>query len=875
MGAAGSGGAGLNVEDVFSTYLYTGDYNTGTLNQHIKNNVPLSNFGTGGTSVNFDGGDYLTRADFTSNADGKTLTFSAWILFNDFEDNFVFSSDPSGGGAGVNVGYRTGKLRFEAYNSGGSIVSQWHVDDTNTPFHQWFHLCFSVNTASGTSATKVYINDVAATTESLSNSNQDIDFTRTVQRLAARTTDYKLTGNLAHVFMDYTYRNLDTESNRRLFIDANGGSTDPSTLSALNPIMYCPLTNDYTMGKNLGTGGDFTSSGDPAFSTLGTKATADTSEGGMVWIKNRSSTDSHMLFDTERGAPKSLSSNENTDQVTNNPDTLTQFLADGFFLGDDVAVNTNSEDYASWTWRKTPKFFDVVTYTGNGSAQSISHSLGSVPGMVVVKNTDSPEDWWVYHRGVGNTKYLELNQTSSTQTSTTAWNDTTPTGTHFTVGSGNPVNENNKPYVAYLFAHNDGDGEFGPDGDADIIKCGNYTGNGSTDGPEIDLGFEPQWVMLKRTDSAADWVMQDVMRGMIMDSGGAYIKANDSAAEFSTTGYIQPEPTGFKVRGTGSSQANASGGNYIYIAIRRGTAVPTSATEVFEPIEWSYSSNGEYTLSNLDYMDMFWHKQTSGSQDHMRYDRLRGTTTRFRTDNAQEISDTNSWDTLWDNMNKFKSVSSAGGEWQGDQIGFAWKRAPNYMDVVAYSGDSTSSPNSRNINHNLGVAPEMMWIKCRTANENWAVYHSGTGETKYLNLNNTNAAATSANWWRNTAPTDTVFTIGHQDDVNLNGGTHIAYLFATLAGISKVGSVTHSGTTNVDCGFSSGSRFVLLKRTDATGDWYVWNSTRGIVSGNDPYILLNTTAAEVTNTDYIDPLSSGFTISDDFTDGDYLFYAIA
>ena len=126
MGAAGSGGAGLNVEDVFSTYLYTGDYNTGTLNQHIKNNVPLSNFGTGGTSVNFDGGDYLTRADFTSNADGKTLTFSAWILFNDFEDNFVFSSDPSGGGAGVNVGYRTGKLRFEAYNSGGSIVSQWH-----------------------------------------------------------------------------------------------------------------------------------------------------------------------------------------------------------------------------------------------------------------------------------------------------------------------------------------------------------------------------------------------------------------------------------------------------------------------------------------------------------------------------------------------------------------------------------------------------------------------------------------------------------------------------------------------------------------------------------------------------------------------------
>jgi len=79
----------------------------------------------------------------------------------------------------------------------------------------------------------------------------------------------------------------------------------------------------------------------------------------------------------------------------------------------------------------------------------------------------------------------------------------------------------------------------------------------------------------------------------------------------------------------------------------------------------------------------------------------------------------------------------------------------------------------------------------------------------------------------------------------------------------------------VDCGFSAGSRFVLLKRTDATGDWYIWDSTRGIVSGNDPYLLLNTTAAEVTNTDYIDPLSSGFTITSSFTAGDYIFYAIA
>jgi hypothetical protein len=121
-----------------------------------------------------------------------------------------------------------------------------------------------------------------------------------------------------------------------------------------------------------------------------------------------------------------------------------------------------------------------------------------------------------------------------------------------------------------------------------------------------------------------------------------------------------------------------------------------------------------------------------------------------------------------------------------------------------------------------------------------------------------------------------VFSLGN-GSTNTSSGTFIAYLFASLDGVSKVGLVTHSGSsTDVDCGFASGARFVLLKRTDSTGDWYFWDTTRGIVSGNDPYLTLNgTNQPEVTNTDYIDPLSSGFQISGDFTDGTYIFYAIA
>jgi hypothetical protein len=117
---------------------------------------------------------------------------------------------------------------------------------------------------------------------------------------------------------------------------------------------------------------------------------------------------------------------------------------------------------------------------------------------------------------------------------------------------------------------------------------------------------------------------------------------------------------------------------------------------------------------------------------------------------------------------------------------------------------------------------------------------------------------------------------------NQSDGPFACYLFATLAGVSKVGSYTGTGANlNVDCGFSAGARFVLITRVDATGDWYVYDSVRGIVSGNDPYVLANNSAAEVTNTDYIDPLSSGFTVTSsapaalNASGGSYIFLAIA
>ena len=190
----------------------------------------------------------------------------------------------------------------------------------------------------------------------------------------------------------------------------------------------------------------------------------------------------------------------------------------------------------------------------------------------------------------------------------------------------------------------------------------------------------------------------------------------------------------------------------------------------------------------------------------------------------------------------------------GRPLYYSFRRAPGFFDVVAYTGGGTS------VNHNLGVAPELMFIKVRSVSDrNWIAARPG-GIGGYLN---TNDPVNASNLFINlSSATTATFPINGNPECGQSGQTYIAYLFASLTGISKVGSYTGTGTTlNIDCGFTAGARFVLIKRSDSTGDWYVWDTARGIVSGNDPFLLINSTAAEDTSTDYIDPLSSGFQIS--------------
>ena len=171
----------------------------------------------------------------------------------------------------------------------------------------------------------------------------------------------------------------------------------------------------------------------------------------------------------------------------------------------------------------------MVTYTGDGVAgRDIAHDLGGTVGSIFVKRTDATRNWAVYHRSLGATKYLALNEANAENTATSRWNDTEPTSTVFTVGSAIDTNTSGATYVAYLFAHNDGDGEFGPDGDADIIKCGSFTGGSDV---EVDVGFEPQFVLAKAATTSGDWFIHDTMRKFsVFPSGPATLQPNPLSA---------------------------------------------------------------------------------------------------------------------------------------------------------------------------------------------------------------------------------------------------------------------------------------------------------------------------------------------------------
>lgn len=580
-------------------------------------------------------------------------------------------------------------------------------------------------------------------------------------------------------------------------------------------------------------------------------------KGGMVWIKQRNGTNNHSLWDSARGLTKYLVSSSTNAQATFNINLA--FNGTGFAMNvNDALVNigTGIPPYTSWTFRKAPKFFDVVTYTGNGVAgRTIPHSLGVAPGMVIVKQTNTTGSWMVYHRSLGGTKGMWMELTNAANDNS-AWNNTDPTNTVFTVSSLSAVNANGGTFVAYLFAH-----DTSTDG---IVQCGSFTTDGSGNVPNVNLGWEPQYILYKRSDSTGNWAVLDASRGFLASDYSPGLFANLSNAESATAGFVNPTATGFQVtgnRGTASS-------TYIYLAIRRPNKPPTLGTQVYNAIART-GTGAAATVTGVGFapdLVIINNRNKSYSWYSIFVDKLRGAATYLNSIQTWGDSSPSGVSSL-DNdgasysASDFTNSSNAG---VNGYINHFFKRAPGVFDVVCYTGDGISS---RQINHNLQASPEVVIIKNRTSGSsfwNAGVFNANGTSIASMALNQTTASGGVTNYFVSGSSNFNSSSFNVRSDAgasatNISGNNYVAYLFTTKAGISKVGSYNGTGSfRNENCGFTTGARFVMIKRVDAAGDWFIWDSARGIVSENDPHLSLNTTAAEVTTDDSIDPVSTGF-----------------
>ena len=305
--------------------------------------------------------------------------------------------------------------------------------------------------------------------------------------------------------------------------------------------------------------------------------------GGLIWIKNRSRAISHVLQDTSRGAgaSKRLAS-DSSDAANSGVNDISgghvsTFTSTGFSLNNGGStssdyVNRNGDNYVAWCFRKKPGFFDIQTWTGDGTNdRKITHDLDSVPGAIWIKTTSSSSQSWVcYHRGIYSSSpedyYLTLDGNAARINESTMFNDTAPTSTQFTLGTNDRVNKNGDVYVAYIFGHNDA--RFGTNSDKAIIQCGSYTGTGSA-GNTVTIGWQAQWILFKNTaNSSMNWRLYDTTRGIVSGTDASpRLMPNLTNAEETLYDKVDLTSDGFQLK-SGDADMNESGSIISYIAIR-------------------------------------------------------------------------------------------------------------------------------------------------------------------------------------------------------------------------------------------------------------------------------------------------------------------
>ena len=490
---------------------------------------------------------------------------------------------------------------------------------TNRKFRDtsaWYHIVLEVDSTQATSSDRInfYVNGTKETdlqTETYPSQNLDANiYTSSLNMTIGRTyggSNY-FDGYMAEVnFLDGVSADVDQ------FGETKSGIWIPKQYTGSYGTNGFRLTfEDDTTVEGFNTV-LWTGNGESSRSVQGVGFSPD-----LVWTKMRADQSiSHQLYDTVRGAGsgKELASNGTNTEGGGNADQygyLNSFDSDGFTGVDGTGspnyyFNQSGKTYVAWCWdagtgsaasnadgsitssvkANTTRGFSIVTYTGTGSNATVGHGLGAAPDWILVKKrANDTQAWQVYHSGnTANpeTDKLTLNTSAATVDDNTTWNDTAPTSTVFSIGTGSGTNESGDTYVAYCWTDISG-----------YSKFGSYTGTGSA-GKAITTGFKPAWIMIKRRDSSNNWVILDTTRDAVGDVT-KYLAADTADNESdSTQVQTQIDSTGFTIQ-SGQDIVNASSGEYVYMAF----------ADTREYAFWTDRSgnNNDFQHNNLEHIDV-------------------------------------------------------------------------------------------------------------------------------------------------------------------------------------------------------------------------------------------------------------------------------
>ena len=575
----------------------------------------------------------------------------------------------------------------------------------------------------------------------------------------------------------------------------------------------------------------------------------------LVWVKRRSNTEDNAIFDSSRGVQKQITANK-TNAESTKTNALSSFDSDGFTTGANNALNTNAETYVAWCFKgnggttssntdgtitstvqaNNTLGFSIVTYTGNGSAsQTVGHGLNSAPEIILAK-PNIVSSWAVYTATTGTNKILELNSTAAEQTISNYWGTSSPSATTFGVAPSNANNNSSGNSVfAYCFHSVAG-----------FSKIGSYTGTGAA-GNAQNTGFEPAFVLIKRTDSSGAWSLYDNKRNTTNPRNLKLVPNSDAAENVAGTTYqLNFFTNGFEFLG-GGSDLNASGGTFIYLAFAADpdTTSPTLA-DSFNTT--TYTGNGSsQSITGLGFKpNLVWIKQRNGTNPHGLWDSVRGAgkliksnTTEAQTGNAGDLLGSFDSDGFQVNRNYLQYTAYDNTNYNpGTYVAWAWKANGNLPTINTDGSNETivsananagfsivKCPNIANdpgtFGHGLSSAPEMIITKRIDGSGGWQTYHTSIGTGSRLELNS--SAATAGGVWNSTAPTSTVFSY----DGLSAGEAFVAYCFHSVTGFSKIGSYTGTGAARSITGLGFAPNWVLLKETDGVDSWEVFDTARG------------------------------------------------